>query len=252
MKRNLLGLGLLAALALALGALVVACEVDDEDCACADGTECSEAGEECDDGSSCVCEAAEGEGEGEGEGWEGEGEGEGEPPAWRWVRVCSKTDAVPDAKYPGPDLDAVRVCDSNGANCMFASEIGDKNIEGGQNSFTNPDKAKGAPDTDSVTGDGANFVSIGRTGHYLVLGFERDFLPGAKITVYEIGKSPMFPSSNSNEPSRISVSVQSVNSGTWIQAGEGTGTGNMSDPSNTGQFDVTAPNFDGPEDNLCK
>lgn len=147
--------------------------------------------------------------------------------ASRWIRICSITDAVPDPRYTGPDIDGVQVSPRGGGASFYATTVGPSAVEGGDNQFTNPNAALGPPDTTSVsiddrdcgTDECAGFVSIGSTGHYLILGFDQDILAGDEVTVYEIG-STLSPSAR-HEPAKISLSFQDSSSGQWIAAAEG-------------------------------
>ncbi|MDY0058248.1 MAG: hypothetical protein RBU45_00430 [Myxococcota bacterium] len=225
MKRNLLTTSLIALLALTLGAFIVACEVEDD----TDGEIIAE-------------------GEGEGEGAEGEGEGE-EPLPFRWARICSITDQTTvtwDKRYPGPDIDAVSLEKSDGA-VYWASQLGDVDVaptsEG--NLFPNANKALGQSDTNSTRPEDepctnaakcAGFVSVGLRGHYIIVGFGADIEEGDKMTVYEVGAKVVIGTGTpgKNEPSKVSLSVQSQNTGEWIAAASGADEFTFEAPSSNG------------------
>lgn len=142
---------------------------------------------------------------------------------YRWLRVCSKTkrsDAAYDAKYTGPDIDAVEVFDAAGTLKGVGENAGPSNIqeEGNENGDIN--ECLGAPDATFGTGaEAANcrgFTSIGLKGHWVTVGTAFDIVPTDKIVVHEVPNCRGDAADTRSEPSRIDVAVLSEN-GLWYE-----------------------------------
>lgn len=153
-------------------------------------------------------------------------------PAYRWIRVCSLAAAAGDPASPGPDIDAIGVRSRATQEVFWATQVAAfAPASDERNAFTDPQRALGEGDTTSLSpahaacepdADCAGVVSLGGTGGYLILGFDRDLLPGDRVAVLEAG--PGLDPTEAPDAASVALSYQPGPDGYWIDAGPWDGT----------------------------
>ena len=143
---------------------------------------------------------------------------------YRYVLIEDLTDPV-GGDSPGADLDAVSVTLKGESTEHFATSVEDFNIGFANNNYTDINSLLGKNDSNC---EKKNFTALGgaQADGFVILGFndgEKDveFGSGAKITVYELGKSTCTNQPTwDDDPYALSVSAGNER-GSFVEVGSG-------------------------------